>query len=67
MLPTVHIRTGNVNARLLSYQRLSKLKHPFSDLESENRRLKEQRTCKICMDKEIGVVSNICTVFPFQL
>lgn len=24
------------------------------DLESENARLKEQRTCKICMDKEVG-------------
>ena len=42
-------------------ERPSKLNHSFSDLESENRRLKEQRTCKICMDKEIGVVSNICT------
>ena len=25
------------------------------DLESENARLKEQRTCKICMDKEVGL------------
>ena len=30
------------------------------DLESENRMLKEQRTCKICMDKEIGVVFLPC-------
>ena len=26
---------------------------PESDLESENARLKEQRTCKICMDGEV--------------
>lgn len=31
-----------------------------SDLEQENRRLKEQRTCKICMDNEIGVVFLPC-------
>jgi len=31
-----------------------------NDLESENRRLKEQRTCKICMDNEIGVVFLPC-------
>jgi len=30
------------------------------DLESENARLKEQRTCKICMDKEVGVVFLPC-------
>ncbi|XP_059082806.1 baculoviral IAP repeat-containing protein 7-A-like [Tigriopus californicus] len=29
-------------------------------LEQENRRLKEQRTCKICMDNEIGVVFLPC-------
>ncbi|XP_040567805.1 death-associated inhibitor of apoptosis 2 [Lepeophtheirus salmonis] len=31
-----------------------------SDLESENRMLKEQRQCKICMDNEIGVVFLPC-------
>ena len=30
------------------------------DLEIENRRLKDQRTCKICMDREIGVVFLPC-------
>merc|ERR1711971_574988 len=30
------------------------------DLESENARLKEQRTRKICMDKEVGVVFLPC-------
>ena len=30
------------------------------DLESENARLKEQRTCKICMDGEVGVVFLPC-------
>merc|ERR1719245_2492132 len=30
------------------------------DLESENARLKEQRTCKICMDAEVGVVFLPC-------
>ena len=30
------------------------------DLEVENRRLKDQRTCKICMDREIGVVFLPC-------
>ena len=30
------------------------------DLELENRRLKDQRTCKICMDREIGVVFLPC-------
>ena len=30
------------------------------DLELENRRLKDQRTCKICMDQEIGVVFLPC-------
>jgi len=30
------------------------------DLELENRRLKDQRTCKICMDHEIGVVFLPC-------
>ena len=30
------------------------------DLEVENRRLKDQRTCKICMDREIGVVFLTC-------
>jgi len=33
---------------------------PESDLESENARLKEQRTCKICMDGEVGVVFLPC-------
>lgn len=32
----------------------------FADLENENRRLKEERTCKICMDNEIGVVFLPC-------
>lgn len=31
-----------------------------NDLESENARLKEQRTCKICMDGEVGVVFLPC-------
>merc|ERR1712051_547495 len=31
-----------------------------SDLVSENTRLKEQRTCKICMDGEVGVVFLPC-------
>ena len=31
-----------------------------SDLMSENARLKEQRTCKICMDGEVGVVFLPC-------
>lgn len=30
------------------------------ELELENRRLKDQRTCKICMDREIGVVFLPC-------
>ena len=30
------------------------------DLEQENRRLKEARICKICMDNEIGVVFLPC-------
>merc|ERR1711860_354736 len=30
------------------------------DLEQENRRLKEARICKICMDQEIGVVFLPC-------
>jgi len=33
---------------------------PKNDLESENARLKEQRTCKICMDSEVGVVFLPC-------
>jgi len=33
---------------------------PSADLESENARLKEQRTCKICMDGEVGVVFLPC-------
>ena len=33
---------------------------PNLDLELENRRLKDQRTCKICMDREIGVVFLTC-------
>ena len=33
---------------------------PNVDLELENRRLKDQRTCKICMDREIGVVFLTC-------
>merc|ERR1719431_1617638 len=33
---------------------------PDTDLESENARLKEQRTCKICMDGEVGVVFLPC-------
>ena len=36
------------------------IRNEENDLESENRRLKEQRTCKICMDKEIGVVFLPC-------
>ena len=32
----------------------------FSDLEQENRRLKEARICKICMDNEVGVVFLPC-------
>jgi len=31
-----------------------------SDLRTENTRLKEQRTCKICMDGEVGVVFLPC-------
>lgn len=31
-----------------------------ADLESENARLKEQRTCKVCMDGEVGVVFLPC-------
>jgi len=34
-----------------------------SDLEQENQRLKEARTCKICMDNEIGVVFLPCGHF----
>jgi len=33
---------------------------PETDLQSENARLKEQRTCKICMDGEVGVVFLPC-------
>jgi len=33
---------------------------PESDLQTENARLKEQRTCKICMDVEVGVVFLPC-------
>jgi len=33
---------------------------PAADLESENARLKEQRTCKVCMDGEVGVVFLPC-------
>jgi len=33
---------------------------PLDSLESENARLKEQRTCKICMDGEVGVVFLPC-------
>merc|ERR1719341_2265975 len=33
---------------------------PKDNLESENARLKEQRTCKICMDGEVGVVFLPC-------
>ena len=33
---------------------------PSVELEIENRRLKDQRTCKICMDREIGVVFLPC-------
>ena len=36
------------------------LGEPNLDLELENRRLKDQRTCKICMDREIGVVFLTC-------
>ncbi|XP_022161640.1 baculoviral IAP repeat-containing protein 7-B-like isoform X3 [Myzus persicae] len=35
-----------------------KLSH--SDLEEENRRLKEARLCKICLDQELGVVMLPC-------
>jgi len=38
----------------------SAIRGEANDLESENRRLKEQRTCKICMDNEIGVVFLPC-------
>ena len=34
---------------------------PNVDLELENRRLKDQRTCKICMDREIRVVFLPCS------
>ena len=34
---------------------------PNLDLELENRRLKDQRTCKICMDREISVVFLPCS------
>ena len=37
-----------------------KLVETSVDLEMENRRLKDQRTCKICMDREIGVVFLPC-------
>lgn len=30
------------------------------DLEEENRRLKEARLCKICLDQELGVVMLPC-------
>ena len=33
------------------------------ELEQENQRLKEARTCKICMDNEIGVVFLPCGHF----
>merc|ERR1719481_1070113 len=33
---------------------------PAADLETENARLKEQRTCKVCMDGEVGVVFLPC-------
>lgn len=36
----------------------TKLSH--SDLEEENRRLKEARLCKICLDQELGVVMLPC-------
>jgi len=35
-------------------------KEPSTDLVTENARLKEQRTCKICMDGEVGVVFLPC-------
>lgn len=35
-------------------------KIPSSTLEEENRRLKEARLCKICMDEEVGVVFVPC-------
>merc|ERR1719244_790460 len=33
---------------------------PAASLQDENARLKEQRTCKICMDGEVGVVFLPC-------
>ena len=41
-------------------QKETNLGDPSIDLEVENRRLKDQRTCKICMDREIGVVFLTC-------
>lgn len=32
----------------------------FIGLEEENRQLKEQKTCKICLNAEVGVVFQPC-------
>lgn len=32
----------------------------FSDLEKENKMLRDQKTCKVCLDKEVGMVFLPC-------
>ena len=51
---------NNKNANTTSPTTGSAPGSPKDDLESENARLKEQRTCKICMDGEVGVVFLPC-------
>ena len=45
---------------LFQFHEIFNINFDFSDLEQENRRLKEARICKICMDNEVGVVFLPC-------
>jgi len=63
-LPTTPATTTPQTTPLSSYNSLPlPTTPPPASLEDENARLKEQRTCKICMDGEVGVVFLPCGHF----
>ena len=46
--------------KLLENQQVCNKKTKIEELEKENRRLKEDRICKICMSNKVGVVFLPC-------
>ena len=56
----VQMASPSQKRKLLENQQVCNKKTKIEELEKENRRLKEDRICKICMSNEVGIVFLPC-------